>query len=126
MREKCGREAGGILATKDTKGTKRDRKTSERIPLVREVRLSSRAPTAGAREGGVRGIPECRCAASEAWETGGMSTSKTRKNASLTGTRLGSGWGETTWTTWDNFFKVRRLNGRRAKNEWDCGREDQT
>ncbi len=80
---------GGISATKDTKGTKRDWKTSERNPLVREVRLSSRAPTAGAREGGVRGIPECRSAASDGWEAGGMSTLKTRKTASRTGMRLG-------------------------------------
>ena len=70
LREERGREAGGILATKDTKGTKRDRKTSERLPHVREVRLSSRAPTPEAREGGVREIPECRCAASDAWECG--------------------------------------------------------
>ncbi len=52
-----------------------------------EVRLSSRAPTTGAREGGVRGIPECHCADSDGWETGGMSTLKTRKTASRTGTR---------------------------------------
>ncbi len=35
--------------------------------------------------------------------------------------RLESGWGETTWTTRDNFFKVRRLNGRRLGNEWEAG-----
>ena len=65
---------------------------------VWEVRLSTRAPTSGAREGGVRGIPECRSKDSDAWETGGMSTLKTRKTASRTGTRLGGGWRETTGT----------------------------
>ncbi len=69
--------AGGISATKDTKGTKRERRTSEKISHVWEVRLSSRAPAAGAREGGVRGIPECRSTASDGWNAGGMSTLKT-------------------------------------------------
>ncbi len=98
---KVGRNAGGISATK---GTKRERKTSERITHVREVRLSSRAPTARSRKGGVRRLPECHYA--DAWETGGMSTLKSRKTASRTGTRLESGWGETTQTTRDNSFKV--------------------
>ncbi len=88
-----------------------------------EVRLSSRAPTAGAREGGVRGIPECRCAESDGWECGRDAYMKTRKTASRTGTRLGSGWIETTWTTRDNSFKVPGGQLRSAKEGGrECGR----
>jgi hypothetical protein len=39
------------------------------------------------------------------------------------GGMLGERMRETTWTTRDNFFKVRRLNGRRVENEWESGRD---
>ena len=112
---KVGRNAGGIFATK---GTKRERKTSERITPVREVRLSSRAPTAGAREGGVKGLPECPRANSDGWSVGGMSTLKTKNTAPRTGTRLESGFLETTWNKLSAFQEAARdcqANGRQMR-----------
>ena len=64
----------------------------------------------GWREGGNAGegnpqeCLECRLSASDAWETGGMSTMKPKKTASRTGT-LEKRMGETTWTNRDNAFQ---------------------
>ena len=75
------------------------------------------------RDAGEVNLHECleyRFAGSDGWVTGGMSTLKTKKTALRTGTRLECGWGETTWTTRDNFCKVRRLNGRRLGARASC------
>ena len=56
-------------------------------------------------EGHLQECLECRCASSDGWEAGGMSTLKTKKTASRTGRRLESGWGETTGTIRDTFRK---------------------
>ena len=48
----------------------------------------------------------CRYADLDGWETEGMSTLKTKKTASRTGTRLECGWGATTWTTQDRLHKA--------------------
>ena len=63
------------------------------------------------------------------------STLKSKKTASRTGSRLESGWGETTWTTWNNSFKVagrttppgwkvRMERGRREKGKGGQGKRD--
>ncbi len=64
----------------------------------------------GTRGGNLQECPEYRCAESNGWEAGGMSTLKTRKTASRTGTRLESGFLETIWTTRDNSYKVAGLD----------------
>ena len=50
-----------------------------------------------------------------------FSTLKSMETASRTRNALGERMFETTWTTRDNFFKVRRPTGRRA---WETGGEE--
>ena len=99
----------------ETTWTTRDRQPCKVSRKVRQVRQVCGWETG---DGNLQECLECRCAESDGRETGGMSTLKTKKTASRTGTRLGSGRGETTWTTRDNFCKVRRPTGRRVF--WRC------
>ena len=50
-----------------------------------------------------------------------FSTLKSMETASRTRNALGERMFETTWTTRDNFFKVRRPTGRREENGWKSG-----
>ena len=52
-----------------------------------------------------------------------FSTLKNMETASRTRNALGERMFETTWTTRDTLFKVRRLNGRRMDNGWGNGRD---
>ncbi len=61
--------------------------------VSRKVRQVRQVCGRESREGNPQECLECPCTASDGWETGGMSTLKTKKTASRTGTRLGSGWG---------------------------------
>ena len=50
-----------------------------------------------------------------------FSALKSMETASRTRNALGERVFETTWTTRDNFFKVRRPTGRREENGWKSG-----
>ena len=77
---------------------------------VRQVRQVCGRETG---DGNLQECLECRCADLDGWETGGMSTLKTRKTASRTGTRLRRGWGRQLGQLGTTLFQVRRPTRRR-------------
>ena len=73
-------------------------------------------------EGNPQECPECRCADLDGWKCGRDVYIENQENRFADRNALGERMFETTWTTRDNSFKVRRLCGRRMENGWESGR----
>ena len=83
--------------------------------VLRKVRQVRQVYGREAGGGNPQECPECRRESPDGWETGGMSTLKTKKTASRTGT-LGERMGGDHWDNSGHSFKVRSPN-RRAETE---------